>query len=75
MYRLQMKKSSESIVEETIIPTESNRRKCNEEENATEENAPEVEVTPLPTAESIRSCAVEEDYFSVYEKRIRICFT
>ena len=40
-------KSSESIVEETIIPTEAT------EENATEENAPEVEVTPLPTAESI----------------------
>ena len=48
-------KSSESIVEETIIPTEAT------EENATEENAPEVEVTPLPTAESI--VAQEEDFF------------
>lgn len=43
-------KSSESIVEETIIPTE-----------ATEENETEVEVTPLPTAEPV--VAQEEDFF------------
>ena len=53
-------KSSESIVEETIIPTEATEENATEE-NATEENAPEVEVTPLPTAESI--VAQEEDFF------------
>ena len=60
-------KSSESIVEETIIPTEATEENATEE-NATEENAPEVEVT----YSGIDSCAGRR-FFLVYEKRIRIC--
>ena len=58
-------KSSESIVEETIIPTEATEENATEE-NATEENAPEV------TYSGIDSCAGRR-FFLVYEKRIRIC--